>query len=95
MSNNLFDNDVVFIDLAFAIMTFDRTSFLVDDFEASRHRFVVGDTLRVVAFHQSDDFVWQGYPFLFYHFVIADDIQNYIRSYQSDAADLVIVEKLV
>ena len=53
----LFNDNVFFIDLAFAIMASDRTLLFVDYIETGRHRFIIGDAFRIVAFYEPYQFV--------------------------------------
>ena len=76
-------------------MALDDATLLVDDFEAGRHRLVVGDALWIVAFHQPDELVGERDAFLLDHFVVADDIEDDVRRDKGDAADFIIVEELV
>ena len=45
------------------------------------HRLVIGNTLRVVALHYASNLFWRHNGFLLYHLIVADDIENDIRSY--------------
>ena len=76
-------------------MAFDSSCLLVDDVEARRHRFVVRDTFRIIALHETDQYVRKRNALLFYHFVIADNVQNHVRCDQGNAADFIFVEEFI
>lgn len=68
-------------------MALQQAFFLVDDVEPCLHRLVVGDTFRVVAFHDTFQLVRHFHFFLFYDFIVADDIQLDFGSNYRQAAD--------
>ena len=72
--------DVILLLLFFAVMALQQAFFLVDDVEPCLHRLVVGDTFRVVAFHDTFQLVRHFHFFLFYDFIVADDVQFDFRS---------------
>ncbi len=84
--------DVAFPYRTFAVMAFDFDIFPVDDVEMSFHRFVVGDTFRVVASNDAVYIVRQANLSLLGHFVVVYDIDNGIRSDQGDFVQFVFFE---
>ena len=76
-------------------MTLQDTVFLANHVEDGSHRFVVGDTLRVTAFHDTLHHVRHDDLFLFHHFVVADDVQLHVGSHYRQSADFLIAEESV
>ena len=79
--------DVILLLFFFAVMALQQAFFLVDDVEPCLHRLVVGDTFRVVALHDASQLVRHFHFFLFYDFIVADDIQLDFGSNYRQAAD--------
>ena len=86
-----------FIDvlLFVAVVAFQNALFFIDDMEHGVHGFVVGDALRIVAFHDTLDLVGRLYRFLLHHFVIADDAEDDIRCNDGKTRDLIVGKELV
>ena len=68
---------------------------IVYDMEHSSHGFIVCNTLWIVAFHDSAQFVGR-YDLLFlYHFVVANDVQDDVGRNYREARYFVVGEELV
>ena len=66
--------------LLVAIVAFDDAVSLVYYVEDGEHGLVVADAYRIVAFHDTPQFVRSFYGLLFYNFVVLDDVEHGIRS---------------
>ena len=63
-------------------MATEDAFFLIHHVEEGVHSWlVVGDTLGIAAFDDATQFVGDADGFLFYHFVVADDIEFYAIGY--------------
>ena len=78
ISSNQFD--IVLLLFFLAIVAFQQSFFFVSHVEPGLHRFVVGDTFRIVALHDTFQFIGHDNLLLFHHLVIADDVQLHVRS---------------
>ena len=76
-------------------MALQHTVFLADDVEDGGHRFVVGDALRVAAFHDTFHYIGHNDLFLFHHFIVADDVELHVRCYYRKSADFFVAEETV
>lgn len=75
-------------------MTSDDTILFVYHMKACGHRLVVRDAFGVGASHYATQLVGQTDFPLFYHLIIADDVQFHIRSHHGNAVYLFVAEKL-
>ena len=80
--------------LVAVVATYDAEH-LVNGVEEGLHRLVVGDALRVVAFHDALQCVRSLYGLLLYDFVVLDDTQSDVRSNDRESVDFLIGEVLV
>ena len=78
VGNGLYQFHLINILFLFAIVTGEDA---VGDMEISRHRFVVGNTLWIVAFYNAFNLIGCTYRFFLYYFVVTDDIEHNIRCY--------------
>ena len=81
--------------LLVAVVATHDAEHLVYGVEEGLHRLVVGDALRVVAFHDALQCIWSLYGLLLYDFVVLDDTQSDVRSHHGEAVDFFIGEILV
>ena len=59
----------------------------VYDMEACLHRLVVGDALRIAAFHQTDQSLRKRHGIFFHYFIVADNVDNGRRGDKCDAVE--------
>ena len=97
MSSTIFLYEFHFIDvlLFVAVVAFQNALFFIDDMEHGVHGFVVGDALRIVAFHDTLDLVGRLHGFLLHHLVVAYDVENDFRCHHGKTGDLIVGEELV
>ena len=56
-------------------------SWFIDVYKRQRHRFIVRDAFRIGAFYDAVQFVLHSDFFLFNDFIVADNVQFYVRCY--------------
>ena len=76
-------------------MAFENAMFLVNDMEDGAHGFVIGDTLRVIAFYNAPKLVRCHHLLLLYHFLVINDVQHHVRCHDRQTGDFIIREELV
>ena len=76
-------------------MAFKDTVFLVGYMEDGSHWFVVGDALWVWTLYDASQFIRHNNLFLFYNFVVLDDVQYHVRSHYRQTADFLVTEEAV
>ena len=72
----LYQFDLVEPDFPVAVATLKDAFVLVEHMEACLHRFVVGDTLMVIALDDAYQFVGHAHFAFFHHFIVLDDAQG-------------------
>ena len=81
--------------LLVAVVATHDAEHLVNGMEEGLHRLVVGDALRVVAFHDALQRIRSLDGLLLYDFVVLDDTQSDVRSNDREAVDFLVGEILV
>ena len=80
---------------SFAIYTAQRLCLRVEYLHFGRDRLMIGDALRIAAFHYPYDLFREMHIFLLYDFVVADDVEGHIGSNDRQAIDHFIGKELV
>ena len=92
---SLYKFHLVNILLLVAIVALDNAVFLVYHMEDGLHRFVVCDTLGVVALYYALDNIRSSDWFLLHHLIVADDVKHHVRGNDGETGNLLIGEELV
>ena len=90
-------NQLDFIDilLHITIMTAYYAVLFINDMKHGLHRFVVGYTFGVIAFHYTAKLIGSLYGFLLNHLIVFYYIQHYVRSDNRQTGNLLIGEEFV
>ena len=78
-----------------AIVASQCTLLGIDHTKSGAHRFVVRNTLRIRTTDEPHNLVWNFHLTFFYNFIVPNNVQTYVRGNESDAIQLLLVERFI
>ena len=81
--------------LLVAVTALDDAMFFVHNIEDSVHRLVVGDAFGIIAFHNSPQLIRSLDGLLLYNLIVADNVEHYLGSHDTQPVDFILREELV
>ena len=94
-TGRLYQFNLLHFLLFVAVMTFKNTMFLVDNMEDSVHRFIISDTLWVIASYNAPKLIRCHNLLLLYHFIVINDVQHHVRCHDRQTRNFIIGKELI